>query len=151
MNTKILIIILLVSDIAFASSVQIELLKPRKAEVENIQREDISTLADAISEHLFANGLDKDVAQKKVSHTLTGDTQLHALMLNNVLNSFNTVSHENVISYIAKNALIEREVDLSKYDHLLALLQATHCVALDDNSLEKIKSITLENQRLIRA
>lgn len=149
MSAKILIIIILVSDITFASSAQMEFLKPRKVELEKIQKKNRSTLADAISEHLFSNGLDKDVAQKKVAHTLVGDQQLHALMLSNFLNSFTTVSHEDAISYIAKNALFEREVDLSKYDHLLAFLQSAHCLALDDESLEKVKKVAVQNSRLL--
>lgn len=138
----------LIADITFASPIRMELRKPRKVEVEAAKKEETSTLADNISEHLFSQGLDKEIADKKTQKALKGDHAFHDLMIQNILSRFDTIQHHEIVSYIAKNALFDKETDLRKHDHLIALIQSLHSIALDNESLEKIEKIGFENREL---
>ena len=66
MNKRILIVIILMADVAFASPLQLEVRNVRNNTEIKAQKDDIKTLADAVSGCLHARGLDEDVASKKV-------------------------------------------------------------------------------------
>lgn len=148
MSKKIFIVMFLIADITFASPMRMDFRKPRKIEFEAAKKEDASTLADDISEHLLSQGLDKEIAEKKIQKSLKGSSYLHDLMIHNILSRFDTIQHQEIVAYIAKNVLFERETDLGRHDHLIALMQSLHSVALDQESLEKIEKIGFENREL---
>ena len=148
MKKRILIVIILMADVAFASPLQLEVRNIRNNTEIKAQKDDTKTLADAISEHLHARGLDKDVASKKVLNSLKDDPRLTDLMAKNILNHFGEMKRKDLIEYISNNALYNRSVDLSKYDHLIALIQKINGFKLDKESLEKVEKISFENKNI---
>ena len=111
-------------------------------------RNDTKTLADAVTEHLHARGLDKDVASEKAFNSLKDDPASTDLMAKNILNHFGEMKRKDLIDYISNNALYNRSIDLSKYDHLIALIQKINGFKSDKETLEKVEKISFENKNI---
>ena len=148
MKTRILIIIVLMADVAFASPLQLEVRNVRNNTEIKAYRNDTKTLADAVTEHLHARGLDKDVASEKAFNSLKDDPASTDLMAKNILNHFGEMKRKDLIEYISNNALYNRSVDLSQYDHLIALIQKINGFKLDKEALEKVEKISFENKNI---
>ena len=148
MKTRILIIIVLMADVAFASPLQLEVRNVRNNTEIKAYRNDTKTLADAVTEHLHARGLDKDVASEKAFNSLKDDPRSTDLMAKNILNHFSEMKRKDLIEYISNNALYNRSVDLSKYDHLIALIQKINGFKSDKETLEKVEKISFENKNI---
>ncbi len=144
MNKRILIVIILMADVAFASPLQLEVRNVRNNTEIKAQKDDIKTLVDAVSGCLHARGLDEDVASKKVFNSL----KLTDLMAKNILNHFGEMKRKDLIDYISNNALYNRSIDLSKYDHLIALIQKINGFKSDKETLEKVEKISFENKNI---
>ena len=148
MKTRILIIIVLMADVAFASPLQLEVRNVRNNTEIKAYRNDTKTLADAVTEHLHARGLDKDVASEKAFNSLKDDPASTDLMAKNILNHFGEIKRKDLIDYISNNALYNRSIDLSKYDHLIALIQKINGFKSDKETLEKVEKISFENKNI---
>ncbi len=148
MKTRILIIIVLMADVAFASPLQLEVRNVRNNTEIKAYRNDTKTLADAVTEHLHARGLDKDVASEKAFNSLKDDPASTDLMAKNILNHFGEMKRKDLIDYISNNALYNRSIDLSKYDHLIALIQKINGFKSDKETLEKVEKISFENKNI---
>lgn len=142
MKIKILIVTIFITNIAFASSLPID---TREIKVnKNITK----NLANTVSAHLHSKGLDKDVANERVSKSLVSGEIASDLMAINLLNHFPQLQHEDVISYISKCALFNKSVDLSAHDDILSLLQQSHGLIMDKHTLSKVKKVSLENKHI---
>ena len=148
MKTRILIIIVLMADVAFASPLQLEVRNVRNNTEIKAYRNDTKTLADAVTEHLHARGLDKDVASEKAFNSLKDDPASTDLMAKNILNHFGEMKRKDLIDYISNNALYNRSIDISIYDHLIALIQKINGFKSDKETLEKVEKISFENKNI---
>ena len=136
------------ADVAFASPLQLEVRNVRNNTEIKAYRNDTKTLADAVTEHLHARGLDKDVASEKAFNSLKDDPASTDLMAKNILNHFGEMKRKDLIDYISNNALYNRSIDLSKYDHLIALIQKINGFKSDKETLEKVEKISFENKNI---
>ena len=145
MRIKIFLVTVFISNIAFATSLPIDIREIRNSK-EIIINNNTKTLANRVSAHLYNKGLELDVANEKVSKVLVGDEATIDLMVINLLRHFPQLSHEDVVAYISKCALFNKSVDLSAYDDILSLVQQSSSLTLDKDILEKVKQVSFENK-----
>jgi len=144
MKIKILIVTAFISNIAFASSLPIDIRETRNTK--EIKVHSTTALADTVSTHLYNKGLDKDVANARVSKALVGDGVTSDLMAMNLLNHFPQLQHEDIIAYISKCALFNKSVDLSAHDDILSLVQQSDSLIADKHTLAKVEQVSSENK-----
>lgn len=142
MKNRILITTVFLSNIIFASVL------PSHINETNFNKNRVSTFSSAVTLYLFKRGIDKDVAQKKVSDFLVGQDFENDLMIHNILSNFNTLEYDNIVDYIANCALYSKTVDLSSYDFVIGMIQTVNTVTFDELTLQKIEKITLENRKI---
>jgi len=142
MNKKILISTVFISNIIFASVL------PSQINQINLNKNRLASFSNTVSLHLYKRGLDKKVAQKKVSDFLVGEDFENDLMIHNILSSFDNIEYENIVEYIANSALYSKEVDLSSYDTIIGMVQKIKNTNLDELTLQKIEKVSLQNAKI---
>ncbi|MBU1217045.1 hypothetical protein KJ870_10695 [bacterium] len=142
MNKKIIIISVLLTNMVFAS------VSPVSIALKNSHTNRVNTLSNMVSSNLHRRGLEKSVAQKKVSQSLQGDAYTNDLMAQNILENMREIKQEDIISYISNSALYGKSVDLSSYETILSLVHKSNKLALDKADLENIHKISLENKNI---
>ncbi len=141
MNKRILISTVFISNIIFASVL------PSQINQINLNKNRLGTFSTVVSQHLYKRGLDKEIAQKKVSNFLVGEDFENELMLQNILSNLDMLEYESVVEYIASSALYSKEVDLSSYDTIIGMVQKINS-NLDELTLQKIEKVSLENKKI---
>lgn len=142
MNKKIIIITVLLTNIVFASVL------PVAIPLKNSNTNRVNTLSNMVSSNLHRRGLDKSVAEKKVSQSLEGDAYTNDLMAQNIINNLSDIKQEDLIAYLSNCALYGKSVNLSSYENILSLVQQTNKITLDTADLQIIQKISLENQNI---
>ena len=142
MKSRILITTVFVSNIIFASVV------PSQINQINFNKNRVGAFSSLISLHLYKRGLDKEIAQKKVSNFLIGEDFENDLMIHNILSNFDMLDYDSVVEYIASSALYSKEVDLSSYDTIIGMVQKIKNTNLDELTLEKIEKVSLQNKKI---
>lgn len=145
MKREILIVTVLMTNIAFASTLPVEVREVREIDA---NKNKINTLADAAGTHLHKRGLDKDIANQKVLKSLRGNEYANSLMAQKIIENFNEIKYENIIAYVSNCALFEKSVDLSSYDDIIALVQKRNRSKLNKVDLKKVEKISLENKSI---
>lgn len=145
MKREILIVTVLMTNIAFSATLPVKI---REIKEIDVNKNKISSLAEAASIHLHKKGLDQDIADQKVLKALSSDEHVNALMVQNIVNNFDNIKREDIIAYIGSCALYEKSVNFSSYDNIVALVQKTDKLMLDKVTLEKIEKICLENKNI---
>ncbi|MDD2905536.1 MAG: hypothetical protein WBK95_08310 [Sulfurimonas sp.] len=140
MSKKILIITVFLSNIVFAAAV------PVRASHNFVKNNTVQSLSSMATLNLHKRGLDKDLAQKKVADSLGENAAINNLMAQNITAGLETITHEDIVSYVSDAALYAKSVDLSSYGTLLSLVQKSTTLALEGATLQKIEKIALENQ-----
>lgn len=148
MKIKILIVTAFVTNIAFASSLPINIRETRDTKEVKVNKNSTKTLANEVSTHLYNKGLDKDVADERVSKSLASNTVANDLMAMNLLNHFPQLKREDVIAYISQCALFQKNVDLSAHDNILSLIQQSDGLSVDEQTLTKVKKLSAENKQI---
>jgi hypothetical protein len=142
MNKRILIITVFLSNIVFASVVSVPLSQ------NSLKNSTINSLSNMATLNLYKRGLDKEVAQKKVAESLSGDENSNDLMMLNIINQLDMLSREDVINFVSNAALHGRNIDLGSYDTLLCMIQNNDKIPLEKTVLEKLQKIAQENQNI---
>ncbi|MCD6190277.1 MAG: hypothetical protein J7K14_01900 [Sulfurimonas sp.] len=141
MNKRILISTVFISNIIFASVL------PSQINQISLNENRVGTFSSLISLHLYKRGLDKEIAQKKVSNFLIGEDFENDLMIHNILSNLDMLDYDSVVEYIASSALYSKEVDLSSYDTIIGMVQIINN-NLDKLTLQKIEKVSLENRKI---
>jgi len=141
MNKRILISTVFISNIIFASVL------PSQINQINLNKNRLGSFSTVVSQYLYKKGLDKEVAQKKVSNFLMGEDFENELMLQNILSNLDMLQYDNVVEYIASSALYSKKIDLSSYDTIIGMLQTVNS-NLDKLTLQKIEKVSLENKKI---
>ena len=141
MNKRILISTVFISNIIFASVL------PSQISQISLNENRVGTFSSLISLHLYKRGLDKEIAQKKVSNFLIGEDFENDLMIHNILSNLDMLDYDSVVEYIASSALYSKEVDLSSYDTIIGMVQIINN-NLDKLTLQKIEKVSLENRKI---
>lgn len=141
MKNKILISTVFISNIIFASVLPLESNKI------NFNK-NFNTFSSTVSLHLYKRGLEKKVAQEKVSQFLMGGDFENDLMVQNILNNFERVNYEGIVSYIAQATLHSKKVDLSSYESIIGVLQKIDYTLVDKQTLAKIEKVSLVNEKI---
>jgi len=142
MNKRILISTVFISNIIFASVL------PSQINQISFNKNRVGTFSSLISLHLYKRGLDKEVAQKKVSNFLIGEDFENDLMIHNILSNLDVLEYDSVVEYIASSVLYSKEVDLSSYDTIIGMVQKTAGISLDKLTLQKIEKVSLQNKKI---
>lgn len=140
MNKKIIIITVFLTNIVFAS------VSPLSIPLNNSNTKRVNTLSGMVSSNLHRRGLEKSVAEQKVSKSLQGDAYTNDLMAQNILENISGIKKENIIAYLTNCALYGKNVDLSSYESIVALVQQSNKLALEKADVQIIQKISLENQ-----
>ena len=141
MNKRILISTVFISNIIFASVL------PSQINQISLNKNRLGTFSTVVSQHLYKRGLDKEIAQKKVSSFLIGEDFENDLMIQNILSNLGMLEYDSVIEYIANSALYSKEVDLSSYDTIIGMVQKINS-NLDKLTLQKIEKVSLGNKKI---
>ena len=141
MNKRILISTVFISNIIFASVL------PSQINQISLNENRVGTFSSLISLHLYKRGLDKEIAQKKVSNFLIGEDFENDLMIHNILSNLDMLDYDSVVEYIASSALYSKEVDLSSYDTIIGMVQIINN-NLDKLTLQTIEKVSLENRKI---
>lgn len=142
MNKRILIITVFLSNIAFATVI------PASLPHNYVKNNTINSLSNMATLNLYKRGLDKEVAQKKVAESLSGDENSNDLMMQNIISQLDALSREDVINFVSNAALHGRNIDLGSYDTLLCMIQNNGKLSLEKTVLEKLQKIAQENQNI---
>jgi len=134
--------ILLISNIAFAST-SMELVAQQER---NTLKANPSQTQQAVVAELSARGLDTEVAVEKASHFLQNNVDV---MVANLTKSISDVSTKNVESYLANKALFNTECSLDNYGNLVAMVQDIKQIALSDEVLNTLASVSSINAQLV--
>lgn len=140
MNKKIIIITVLLTNIVFASVL------PVNVPLRNSDTNRVNTLSNMVSTNLHRRGLDKSVAEKKVSKSLQGEAYTNDLMAQNILENMSDIKQEDIIAYLSNCALYGKSVDLSSYESIVSLVQQSNKLALEKADMQIIQKISLENK-----
>ena len=142
MNKKILISTVFISNIIFASVL------PSQINQISLNKNRIGTFSTIVSQHLYKRGLDKEIAQKKVSNFLIGEDFENDLMIHNILSNLDMLEYDSVVEYIASATLYSKEVDLSSYDTVIGMVQKIKNTNLDKLTLQNIEKVSLQNKKI---
>jgi tRNA(Glu) U13 pseudouridine synthase TruD len=148
MKKEILIVTVLITNLAFASSLPIDVRDIREPRELEANKNTTNTLTHAATSHLYNRGLEKEIANKKVLTSLVGDKNTNDLMAKNVLNHLNELKKEDIVAHVSDCALYSRNFDLSAYDDIIGLVQKRNGLMLDDLTLAKVEKISLENKHI---
>jgi hypothetical protein len=145
MKKEILIFTVLITNIAFSSTLPFEIREVREI---TTNKKKSSTLTDLAITHLYERGLDENAAKQKVLKSLKNDVYLNDLMAQNIIENLKGIKQQDIVSHVSEFALFEKNIDLSLYDNIVAIAQKSNKLALDKLTLEKISKISLENKNI---
>ena len=131
---------LLVSALAFNPLIATEL----NTNVTNNQRQ-IQTVTGSIASILHHRGLDEDAAYV-LSKNLIEDDALFETLLNNLLDNYEDINHEEIYEHLSTAALHRQNIDLRSYDHLVNLVSKVNKRVLTDLELTQLRSVSKLNQ-----
>lgn len=146
MNKKIIIFTVLLTNITFAYALPVQVRVVREVPESRKNSENLASMSIDV---LCERGLEKSAAHKKVLAALKHDQYTTQIMAQNIMKHFKQIQHRDIVAYISDAALFGKSIDLSSYEHLIAFVQKTNKLVLDQESLEKIQKLSLENQTLV--
>lgn len=142
MNKRILIITVFLSNIVFATTI------PTPISHSCVKNTTVNSFSNMATQNLYNRGLEKKVAQKKISDSLKGDEASNDLMMQNIINQLSLLKREDIITFVSNAALHNRDIDFSSYETLLQMIQENGKIPLEKTVLEKLQKITQQNQNI---
>jgi hypothetical protein len=134
---------LLVSALAF---------NPLLAEQRNtttISQIKTNTVSSSIASILHKRGLDEDAALEISKNLVEEDEALLAMMMENLEESCNIVSREEVLEYLSTAALHRQNIRFDSYDHLIAMVSKIKQRSLDTKTLQNLRDVANKNALLV--
>jgi len=135
MNSKIFIITVFISNIAFGNMV---LVKSVETNISTNQKNDFS---QKVTAHLNAQGMEIEAIRKKVNYSFDNNEHLSYMMAQNIMQEIPQIKEKNIVEYFANSALHGKKIDLCSYDNLVGLLQRTDYKLLNKENLKKVQKI----------
>jgi len=149
MKRQLVIFTVLVSNIVFSTVLSADIREENS--VKEVQTHTTKVdVCNAVSTQLIGKGLDNVIAKQRVLKYLKHNEYANSLMIKNIVTQFDELSYANVISYLSHSVLFHKNVDLSSYSDLIALIQRNNILPHDKSILEKIKKISIENRNSLR-
>ena len=142
MKKSFLLATVLVSNVVFASIIPSQNIL---VEVNKLQQNSLSNMA-VVS--LLNKGLEKDIAQSKVSNTLVNKTLSADLMTHNLVSVIDELSLEDVVTFISEAALFDKNVDLSSYSTLVSIVQKKVGLVLSSENLNALENVSSLNEKI---
>jgi len=143
MSNKILIISIFISNIAFGAVIVVV---PNTSKALNVNK--TNKISSKSMTQLYNRGLEEKAAKEKILKSIAYDAEMNDTMAQNILNAIELLKEEDIVSYVSKTALLDKKVDLSSYDTIVALIQNTPNLSVDKEMLLKIEKIALVNGTL---
>ena len=134
MNSKILIITIFVSNIAFGAVLLVDFPST------HVESKKTNKLSDQIVENLYNRGIDLSVAKQKLSNSLEGNEYKNELIVKSILKEFPNITHKEVVAYMSDSVLMERKINLNSYDAIIGIIQRNALSSSQDvyDKVEKI-------------
>jgi len=136
--------VLLVSNIAFASSAYVLEDVQQISIIQNQQSATFYALATLLS----ARGLNEDVVQDRVNTFVSKSKTNIDMMVNNTLHMVDGLSQKALYDYMATKALMSLEVDLSDYETLVSLVHEIKMRPLSSSEIQNVISLQQMNAQL---
>lgn len=114
----------------------------------NILTQNTTTVKSSIAKILHKRGLDEEAAEE-ISENAVRDEALFAEMLDNLLEGCESISKDEIMHYVSKEALFRKDVKLESYDYLVAMLSEIRQTSLDKQMLAELGKIAKENSLLL--
>jgi len=143
MSNKILIISIFISNIAFGAVIVVV---PNTSKALNVNK--TNKISSKSMTQLYNRGLEEKAAKEKILKSIAYDAEMNDTMAQNILNAIELLKEEDIVSYVSKTALLDKKIDLSSYDTIVALIQNTRNLSVDKEMLLKIEKIALVNGTL---
>ena len=116
----------------------------------NIQTQQSSTVSSSIANILYQRGLDEDAA-KEISSDLVEeeDEACLALMIENIVNSCNEITYNEILEYLSTEALHRKNVQLENYAQLTHMFSKIKQRSPGKETLKQLSIIAKHNSSLI--
>ena len=106
-------------------------------------------LVSLITDQLVSLGLERKIAEQKVSNLFAGNINNAALNLQHFIFAFESITPEKVMHYLSKKALFDQQIDLTSYDALVGMLQRIDFSLVDAEAYAKLQNIAKINKTLL--
>lgn len=115
----------------------------------NIQTQQTSTVSSSIANILYQRGLDEDAAKEISIGLVEEDEALLALMIENIVNSCNEITHNEILEYLSTEALHRKNVQLENYAQLTHMFSKIKQRSPSKETLKQLSIIAKHNSSLI--
>jgi ADP-ribosylglycohydrolase len=115
----------------------------------NIQSRINTTIIQNIASTLYKRGLEKQTANERAEEMVGDDTEVFAMMLDNLLNECSDITKGEILDYLATAALHKQEVELSSYDHLVYIYSKIKQSVPNEKARNRLSMIAKRNMAMI--
>jgi hypothetical protein len=107
-------------------------------------------ISDEIASALHEQGLDEDAAMRTAARFVEDDARF-TLMTENLLASCSTLTREELLAYLSREALYRRPVALHSYGQLVSMLTKIKQQTPDREVLQKLSHIAKYNEDIVKS
>jgi len=115
----------------------------------NIQTQQSSTVSSSIANILYQRGLDEDAAKEISIGLVEEDEARLALMIENIVNSCNEITYNEILEYLSTEALHRKNVQLENYAQLTHMFSKIKQRSPGKETLKQLSIIAKHNSSLI--
>jgi len=140
-NINILSSLLLVSALTLTPSVATATITTNQATKQN-------SLSSSIAKILYRRGIEKKSAIKIANAFFNVDEELFSIMLQNLQTNYSSISQEQFLDFLANQALMRKDADLTSYSYLVNMLYQITKKPLQESELATLNLVSVKNQLL---
>ena len=107
-----------------------------------------SSISSQITSTLYKRGLDEETAKELSQKLVQDNDELLSLMINNLINNSSLTKNE-IINYLSKQALLKKRVDLSSYSNVVKMAQTIKSNTLNSKDFKILETICARNEVLV--
>lgn len=142
---NILRITLFVSVLAFNPAVA-----ETRNQLSNIQTQQNRSVTASIANILHKRGLDEDAAQEISAQIVEDEDEiLLEMMIENIINSCDELTHDEVLEYLSTEVLHRKEVKLNSYAQLTHMFSKIKQRSPDKETREQLSRVAKYNSGLV--
>ena len=116
---------------------------------QNSSRSQADPLGNTLASHLYKRGLDEDAAQALSNKFIDAHHNHLDDMIHHLVQTSNSLSHDEILEHLSREVLYRRNVDLSSYDHLVSMLTKIKGRTLSSMELKQLQRVSKHNQMYV--
>jgi len=110
-----------------------------------------NSLSNSIAKNLHRRGIDRDASLKIANNIFTINEELFALMLQNLEHGCDSLSKNEILDFLATQALMQKNIDLNSYSYLVNMIYQIKNKALTQKDLKNLNAIAIKNSFYLKA